>query len=113
VTLGKDIIYLGPCPADEEAAQSVDADFAARNKAECLLYIQAIKRKLGEPPDGAVLKIKTENHEFGPYREVVCEVDSNNEAAVQWAYMAEDKAPTTWAEVGITPPRVQGNGRSR
>src|ERR1700722_13336121 len=52
-------IGLGPAPAEEECASTLEPDFASRNKAECIAYITAIKRVCGEPPPGACLTIST------------------------------------------------------
>lgn len=104
--------YLGPCPAEEEAAQSTDPDFHEHNKAECRAYITAIKRVCGEPPEGATLRIKTESHDFTSYREVVVEFDGNNEAAAAYAAKCDEMAPTTWAAAGMVAPRQAKRGRA-
>lgn len=106
----KDLIWLGPCPGDETPASTLDDDFAAANRAECLQFIKAIKRVCGEPPEGAALRIKTEQHDFGPYREVVVEFDGNDRAAAEYAAKCDESAPTTWAEAGLKPP-VRGRSR--
>ena len=56
--MSHELIYLGPGPADERLAQTTQADFARRNKAECLAYLQAIRRVCGDPPAGAALRIQ-------------------------------------------------------
>ena len=106
------VFYLGPCPAEEEAAQSTAPDFNERNKAECLAYIAAIKKVCGEPPEGARLRVKTESHDYRAYREVCIEFDPSKPEAVAYAVKCDESAPTTWEEAGVTPPSFV-NGRSR
>ncbi len=107
----KDIFYLGPAPAEEECAQTVDNDFAARNKAECLQYITAIKRVCGEPPEEATLRIKSESHDFGTYREVVVEFNHECPEAVAYAMKCDEHAPTTWEQAGMCAPECKGRCR--
>ncbi len=63
-----EIYRIGPCPANEEPAQSTDPDFHQKNKAECLAFITAIKRICGEPPEGARLTIETVVGGVRPYQ---------------------------------------------
>lgn len=100
-----EIYYLGPCPSEEEASQSTDPDFAAKNRAECQRYIAAIKRVCGEPPKGVALRIKAESHDYGTYREVVVEFNGNNPAAAAYAAKCDEHAPRTWAEAETAPDR--------
>ncbi len=104
--MSHEVIYLGPGPADERLAQTVEPDFERRNKAECLAYAQAIRRVCGDPPPGATLRIQENQHGvFGVvYREVVVEYDPRNQAAADYACMCEDLAPATWAAAGMQPP---------
>lgn len=102
------VFYLGPCPAEEDAAQSTDPDFHARNKAECLAYITAIKRVCGEPPEGATLRIKAEQHDYGQYREVAVEFDATKPEAVAYAVKCDENAPTTWEQAGMAVPSPRG-----
>jgi hypothetical protein len=103
--------WLGPCPSDEEPASTLDTDFHERNKAECRAFIQAIKRVCGEPPEGAVLRIKTEQHEYGAYRECIVEFDGNNPEAAAYAAKCDESAPTTWEAAGMTTPAREARGR--
>ena len=105
----RDCFYLGPAPAEEECAQSIDRDFEARNKAECLAYIKAIRRVLGPEPDGARLAVKTETgSDFGPYRECVVYFDSSNREAVEYASRCEEHAPVRWSDADMQPPSRGG-----
>lgn len=91
----REVIYIGPCPYDEDAAQSVDQDFAKMNSLECRVFKDQILRKY---PKVAKLqdlgrldvKIKAERgHDYGTYREVVIVVDPTDEAALDAALSVE------------------------
>lgn len=99
--------WLGPCPADERAAQSTDADFDDKNRAECRAFIAAIVIVCGEPPPGAALRVKTQGHDFATYREVVVEFDPANQEAAEYAARCDAQAPTTWAAAGLDGPEVR------
>lgn len=108
--VSKEIMWLGSAPAEESCAQLGEADYARNAKAECLAYIQAIKRVCGEPPEGADLRVRAEMHDFGSYYEVAVVYDPSNRAAAEYAFKAESEAPTTWAAAGMEAP---GRGRER
>jgi hypothetical protein len=108
----RDYVEIGPCPHDEEAAQLGQPDFDAKNIAECRQFIRAIRIKCGEPPEGAELRMKSNPHDFGVYREAAVYFDTNNEEAAAYAYRCEDEAPATWKECGLEAP-VASAGRAR
>jgi len=69
--MSKVLVYLGPTPADEPCAQVGDPDYANKALAECRAYVEAIRKAVGEEPEGASLRVKREIHEFGTYYQVV------------------------------------------
>lgn len=106
------VIWLGPAPAEEESAQIGDPAYLERALAECRQFIEAIKHKMGDPPDGVVLRMVSAPHELGAYYEVVVEFDPDNDEATRWAYRADANAPTRWCDVGMTAPKIkQGPAR--
>lgn len=95
----KDWVYIGSAPAEEDCVQlDPKVDYIPAMKAECERFIRAIRKVVGEEPPGAKLKIKSELHDFGPYYEVVCEYDVDDEQATAYAYRAEVEAPAYWPE---------------
>jgi hypothetical protein len=108
----RDRVYLGSAPAEEDCAQVGADDYADRSIRECRAYIAAIKAVCGEPPEGATLRIVSEQHDYGSYREVVVEFDGNDEAAAKYASLCDEKAPTTWEAAGMQAP-VAARGRGR
>lgn len=94
----QDIYWIGPCPAEEEAVQIGDADYATTAKGQCRKYIEAIRQVCGPEPEGARLTIKSQPHDFGSYYEVAVVFDGENEAAAAYAAKCDEHAPTTWPE---------------
>lgn len=92
----REYLNIGSTPAEEDCAQIGSDDYAPRAKAECKRFIEVIRKKLGNEPAGATLKMKGFPHDFGTYYEVVCEYDENNEKAMNYAFKCESDAPTTW-----------------
>jgi hypothetical protein len=107
----RDVIYLGSAPSEEDCVQVGRPDYPEASKAECLAYIKAIKRVCGEPPEGAVLRVKAESHDYGIYRECVIEYDGNDQAAAEYAQKCDEKAPRTWAEADMIAPATRRRDR--
>lgn len=102
--MSKEIIdYIGPTPSDEDCAQTVDADFHEKNRAECRRFKELIE-KICPPPENAYVKVHCENgHDFGTYREVVlmaeCSLsDDDEKAIIEWTKKVNN-LPNTWKEL--------------
>ena len=91
-----DYIYLGPTPTHENCAQVGAPDYTVRAIDECKRYIALLRKKMGPEPEGARLMVKAQPHDFGTYHEVVCQFDSENEEAMNYAYRCENDGPTHW-----------------
>ena len=92
----RDYIGLGSVPILEDCAQVGQSDYPEKSREECRKYKQLLLNKFGQPPEGAYLTVKTFNHDFGLYREVCVVFDSDNEAAVNYAFEMENNLPETW-----------------
>jgi hypothetical protein len=90
----KETIDLGASP-DEPRAQPSEPRFREKNVGECLAYAKAIRRYCGEPPDGVVLRLDTED-----------------EAACRYAQYCQEMGPRTWTESWLGPHSAWGQGRS-
>lgn len=101
---------MGPSPADEQCVEVGDPDYARDARAECRLFIEAIKKICGAPPEGARLVIRSQPHEFGAYLECCVVFDGDNQAAAEYAAKCDEHAPTTWEAAGMEPP-ARGRGR--
>lgn len=92
----KPYLTLGPVPADEPCAQTIQPDYAILAQAECQRYLKLVRESLGTEPEGAKLRVRGFQHDYGTYYEVVCEWETGNEKAEDYAYMCEAEAPMTW-----------------
>jgi pyruvate dehydrogenase complex dehydrogenase (E1) component len=101
-----DHVSIGPSPTNEQCAQVGEDDYHERSVKECRAYVRQLRRALGEEPEGASLAVKSNSHDFGVYREVVCYYADNCHEAVDYAFRAEEQAPAEWddearAELGL------------
>jgi len=94
----RDFITIGSAPCDEDCAQVGSPNYRKRALAECLRFIQLIRDTLGSEPEGAELRIKSFDHDFGTYVEVVCWFDTEKQESVDYAFRCESDAPATWEE---------------
>jgi len=98
----EDSIPIGPSPYDEPCYQVGSPEYSATAAIrECRLYIEAIKKHLGEPPSGCCLVVRGNPHDLGTYYEVEAVYDPDNVAAMEYALRCESEAPATWAEAGM------------
>ena len=100
-----DSLSIGPVPSEEECAQVGEDNYMERAQSECARFIALIRKAIGPEPGGARLKIQHCPHDFGTYLDVVCSFDTDNPAAVEYAYRCESDAPTMWAENDLTEER--------
>ena len=100
----RDYLVIGSSPCEENCVQTGSENYSARQKKECRLYIEAIRKKLGKEPQGASLELKSFPHDFGTYTEVVCSFDTDIEESREYAYKCESDSPATWGEVGMVSP---------
>ena len=92
----KDFLNIGSTPPAEDCAQLGEPNYSVKATVECHNYIKLLKRTMGEPPEGAELKVKWFNHDFGRYCEVVCEYDDSIPEAVDYAFRCESEGPQEW-----------------
>lgn len=94
-----DQIEIGPAPANENCEQ-VPYRCPPLAIAEAETFAQEIRFKLGVAPKVTRLFVKANPHDFGTYYTVVCEYDSDNGRAVEYAFRCEREAPTEWSQFG-------------
>lgn len=92
----RDYINIGPVPCEEDCAQVGKEGYREKGIAECKRFIALLRRTLGEEPEGAELKIKWFDHDFGSYCEVVCYYEIGNQEATDYAFRCESECPLTW-----------------
>ena len=102
----QDFMTLGTAPIDEPCAQLGQDDYYDKVKAECRRFIQLLRQTFGDEPPGARFALKSFEHDFGTYYEVVCLFDTNDEEAAHYAFRCEDELPTTWEMSACHPNAI-------
>lgn len=92
----RDSLDLGCAPSHEDCAQVGRDDYPERGRRECRAYAGQLRRTFGDEPPGARLTIRANPHDFGTYLSVACEFDSDDPAAVTYAYRCEGEGPEYW-----------------
>ena len=88
---------FGPTPAGEPCQQvGMPTYDHQRAMQECRAFRKQLIRQFGEPPFGAMLKVKSFPHDFGSYMEVCGVFDENEEEAVEYVYNIEAHLPENW-----------------
>ena len=85
----RDYINIGSCPWDSDCVQVGQDDYTERSRIELKAFIAQIRRVIGPEPDGARLAIKTFQHDFGSYSEVVCHFDTDLPKSEDYAFEVE------------------------
>jgi hypothetical protein len=97
---------IDSAPCDEPCVSvSRDVDYLPAMRAECLRFIELIRKKLGPEPPGAYLKVKSNPHEFGLYYSATVYFDDSDEEARNYAYLCESEAPRTWQDDQLLPQK--------
>lgn len=101
-------LELGSTPCDEECAQVGSENYAENVKKESQRYIRQLKRQFPEwEVKGVSFGLKSFQHDFGTYHEVVVRFDEMNDEACSYAYHIEDNLPANWEE---EKPFIHVNG---
>lgn len=87
-----EMLNIGSAPTEEPCVQVLEGvDYLEAMLIETQVYRDRLKVKFPEPEKG-YFAIKTFNHDFGRYYEVVAMYDPLDDRAVAWAFAAEDGA---------------------
>lgn len=92
-------LSIGPTPAEESCEQLGQGYDPAKARAECIRFLDGIRRRFGNEPPGAFLHVHANQHDFGTYYEVCCKYLPGNEIAERYAFDIEGGCPGTWAEL--------------
>ncbi len=92
----RDFIVVGETPLDEDCAQVGESDYHRKALRECQRFIQLLRDTFGPKPEGAALRIKSFEHDFGTYHEVVCWFNPELPGFVDYAFRCESETPKTW-----------------
>jgi hypothetical protein len=89
-------VNVGCSPAGEKCAQVGSTNYTERASLEIQALRGQMRRLIGKEPPGAKLGIKSFPHDFGNYRELVCDFDDEDADATDYAYLAEASLPENW-----------------
>lgn len=85
--------YIGASPFEEDCAQTIDPDFPIKNRRECIAYMEQLVRVFGLPPGSSYFSCRSEQHDFGTYREVVFHFDETVQEELEYADRVENGLP--------------------
>ena len=97
-----DYIDLGSNPTNEDCYQVGKHSYDLMRK-EAAAYREGLRKKYGNEPNGVIIKIKCNSHDFGPYSSVVVYFNPNIKEHVDYAYSLENGFET-WESVGLKRP---------
>ena len=109
----RDFVYIGSTPCEEECEQLGENYNRQKARQECRAFINQLRRQFGIEPSGAQLAIKTEQHDFGSYPEVVCYFEDSKPESVDYAFRCESDTPLNWdmqAVIELQPATSITNG---
>ena len=92
----RDFFPLGPTPREEDCAYVGEPDYGRKAPQECQRFIALLREIFGPEPEGAALRIKAFEHDFGTYHEVVCWFNPEIPESVDYAMRCENNTPATW-----------------
>jgi len=87
-------IEIGNCPSEEESLQVGTEKHEKFGTAECLAFKRQVVRSYPElnefiNSERIKIRLKTNYHDFGSYKEVVLEADEDDEEAVDLIFQIE------------------------
>ena len=91
-----DYISIGSSPTDEDCAQVGSENYLSRAMEECRRFVELLRKKFGDEPEEARLRVKSFPHDFGTYSEVVCYYDDTIKESLEYAFFLEENVPQTW-----------------
>jgi len=98
----RDYMDIGAVPYDEACQQVGTPNYdPMKARKECRVFKNMLKRIFGEPPEGARLTVKGHEHDFGIYHSVAVVFDTDNEAAVEYAFKVERETPAKWDDKAL------------
>ena len=103
-----DYLSIGSSPTGEECAQVGSETYREKMRIETAVFVNQLRRVLGEEPQGARLKVKSFPHDFGTYHEVCVVYDENNEEATNYAFKCESETPEFWDEQALAELKEKG-----
>ena len=83
----RDSMYIGDGPWDEPCPDMNGDAYVRKAQAHLRRFIEQIRRHYGNEPDGGLLCIQSNPHDFGTYYS--CEYVWTNDAAAEYGFAVE------------------------
>lgn len=90
-------IELGPTPINEECTQVSNSPYYQDMVTECLTFMKQLKRTFNKYPNN--FQIKTFQHDFGKYVEVIFKY--NNDDELNYSMHIENNIPENWDDISL------------
>lgn len=100
-------VELGSSPCDEACAQVGSDGYAERSQAECRAYGQQLRRHYFAAHQraledvGVAVKVQSNLHDYGSYREVVAVCEEDNGTAMNALFWLEANLPDNWDDEAL------------
>jgi hypothetical protein len=85
-------------PSEEPRAQTTEADYFERGRAECKRYVALLRQQWPDRPDGLDFRVMHCPHESGIYFDVGVFFDGDDKRHVEFAAMIESHLPKRWED---------------
>ena len=90
-------LTLGPVPYEEDCVQvNSSEDYLPAMVKEVRKFVEFLNNRFLNIPENAYFGVKSENHDFGPYKEAAIYWDTDDEESEKFAYFVESHIPATW-----------------
>lgn len=94
--MARDYMDLGAAPYLEDPVFVGSEGYEGRARAECIRFVDQLRRTFGPEPAHAQLRVKENPHDFGYYFSVVCYFNDDDEESTQYAKRCESECPARW-----------------
>ena len=92
-------LTLGPVPYEEDCVQvNSNEDYLPAMVKEVRKFVQLLDNRFLNIPENAYFGVKSENHDFGPYKEAAIYYDTDDTESEQFAFFVETNLPATWSD---------------
>ena len=90
-------LTLGPVPYEEDCVQvNSNEDYLPAMNKEVRKFVEFLQNRFLNIPENAYFGVKSENHDFGTYKEAAIFWDTEDEESEQFAFFVESNIPARW-----------------
>ena len=95
----REFMTLGPVPYEEDCVQvNSNSDYLTDMVKEVRKFVEFLESRFLNIPENAYFGVKSENHDFGPYKEAAIYWDTDDEDSEKFAFFVESHLPATWSD---------------